>query len=72
MIALIESHPIQKGEGEFPGLSIDGDVSDTSDAELANVADITQVDKLLYGTENVTYADAAYRGVEKHGEPEGC
>lgn len=30
-----------------------------------NVADITQVDKLLHGAENVVCADAGYTGVEK-------
>ncbi len=34
----------------------------------ANVADITQVDKLLHGDENVVYADAGYTGVEKRPE----
>lgn len=37
----------------------------------ANVADITQVDKLLHGEENVVYADAGYAGVEKRTEHEG-
>ena len=31
----------------------------------ANVADITPVDKLLHGAENVVCADAGYTGVEK-------
>ena len=34
----------------------------------ANVADITQVDKLLHGDENVVCADAGYTGVEKRPE----
>lgn len=37
----------------------------------ANVADITQVDKLLHGEENVVCADAGYTGVEKRPEHEG-
>ncbi len=37
----------------------------------ANVADVTQVDKLLHGDENVVCADAGYTGVEKHPEHEG-
>ncbi|AZE50428.1 Mobile element protein [Pseudomonas chlororaphis] len=37
----------------------------------ANVADITQVDKLLHGEENVVCADAGYTGVEKRSEHEG-
>ncbi|PXX50353.1 transposase, partial [Pseudomonas sp. LAMO17WK12:I9] len=36
----------------------------------ANVADITQVDKLLHGEENVVCADAGYTGVEKREEHE--
>lgn len=37
----------------------------------ANVADVTQVDKLLHGEENVVGADAGYTGVEKRSEHEG-
>ena len=37
----------------------------------ANIADITQVDKLLHGDENVVCADAVYTGVEKRPEHEG-
>jgi len=37
----------------------------------ANVADGTQVDKLLHGDENVICADAGYTGVEKRSEHEG-
>ncbi|MNF91150.1 Transposase DDE domain protein [compost metagenome] len=37
----------------------------------ANVADITQVDKLLHGEENVVCADAGYTGVEKREEHAG-
>lgn len=36
----------------------------------ANVADVTQVDKLLHGDENVVCADAGYTGVEKRPEHE--
>lgn len=36
----------------------------------ANVADITQVDKLLHGDENVLRVDAGYTGVEKRLEHE--
>jgi IS5 family transposase len=36
----------------------------------ANVADVTQVDKLLHGEENAVYADAGYTGVEKREEHE--
>ncbi len=37
----------------------------------ANVADVTQVDKLLHGEENMVGADAGYPGVEKRPEHEG-
>jgi IS5 family transposase len=37
----------------------------------ANVADVTQVDRLLHGEENVVCADAGYTGVEKRPEHEG-
>jgi len=37
----------------------------------ANVADVTQVDKLLHGTEHVVCADAGYTGIEKRTEHDG-
>jgi IS5 family transposase len=37
----------------------------------ANVADVTQVDKLLHGEENMIGADAGYTGVERRPEHEG-
>ena len=37
----------------------------------ANVADVTQVAKLLHGEENVVCADAGYTGVEKREEHAG-
>ena len=37
----------------------------------ANVADVTQVDKLLHGAENAVCADAGYTGVEKREEHAG-
>ena len=37
----------------------------------ANVADVTLVDQLLHGEENVVCADAGYTGVEKRPEHEG-
>jgi IS5 family transposase len=37
----------------------------------ANVADVTQVDRLLHGEENGVCADAGYTGVEKRPEHEG-
>lgn len=37
----------------------------------ANVADVTQVDKLLHGEENVVCADAGYTGVDKREEHKG-
>ncbi len=41
------------------------------DATLIHVADVTQVDKLLHGTESVVSADAGYTGVEKRSEHDG-
>ncbi|GGK53509.1 hypothetical protein GCM10009103_54750 [Pseudomonas koreensis] len=37
----------------------------------ANVADVTQVDKLLHGEEIVVCADAGYTGIEKRPEHDG-
>ena len=37
----------------------------------ANVADVTQVDKLLHGQENMVSGDAGYTGVEKREEHAG-
>ena len=37
----------------------------------ANVADVTQVDKLLHGEENLVSGDAGYTGVEKRAEHAG-
>lgn len=37
----------------------------------ANIADVTQVDKLLRGEENTVGADAGYTGVEKRPEHDG-
>lgn len=37
----------------------------------ANVAEVTQVDKLLHGEENVVCADAGYTGIEKRPEHDG-
>jgi len=39
-------------------------------ANVANVADITQVAELLHGEENAVYADAGYTSVEKREEHE--
>lgn len=37
----------------------------------ANVADVTQVDRLLHGEENIVCGDAGYTGVEKREEHQG-
>lgn len=37
----------------------------------ANIADVTQVDKLLHGMENMVGNDAGYTGVERRPEHEG-
>lgn len=38
-------------------------------ATAANVADVTQVDKLLHGKEREVFADAGYAGADKRVEP---
>ena len=72
-----EMHQTKKGNQYFFGMK----AHIGADAEsglvhsvvgtAANVADVTQVDKLLHGEENVVCADAGYTGVEKRAEHEG-
>jgi len=53
------------GADEDPGLVHSAVVT------TANVADVTQIDHLLHGEENVVCADAGYTGVEKRPKHEG-
>ncbi|MFR0693450.1 IS5 family transposase [Pseudomonas sp. NY15435] len=72
-----EMHQTKKGNQYFFGMK----AHIGADAEsglvhsvvgtAANVADVTQVDQLLHGEENVVCADAGYTGVEKRPEHEG-
>ena len=72
-----EMHQTKKGNQYYFGMKAHIGVDDESGlvhsvvGTAANVADITQVDKLLHGEENMVGADAGYIGVEKRPEHEG-
>ncbi|MDD1976207.1 IS5 family transposase [Pseudomonas tussilaginis] len=72
-----EMHQTKKGNQYYFGMKAHIGVDDESGlvhsvvGTAANVADITQVDKLLHGEENMVGADAGYTGVEKRPEHEG-
>ena len=72
-----EMHPTKKGNQYYFGMKAHIGVDDESGlvhsvvGTAANVADVTQVDKLLHGKENMVGADAGYTGVEKRPEHEG-
>ena len=72
-----EMHQAKKGNQWYFGMKANIGVDDESGlvhsmvGTAANVADVTQVDKLLHGDENVVCADAGYTGVEKRPEHEG-
>lgn len=72
-----EMHQTKKGNQYYFGMKAHIGVDDESGlvhsvvGTAANVADITQVDKLLHGDENMVGADAGYTGVEKRPEHEG-
>ena len=72
-----EMHPTKKGNQYYFGMKAHIGVDDDSGlvhsvvGTAANVADVTQVDKLLHGKENMVGADAGYTGVEKRPEHEG-
>ncbi|AZZ47428.1 IS5/IS1182 family transposase [Pseudomonadaceae bacterium SI-3] len=72
-----EMHQTKKGRQYYFGMKAHIGVDDESGlvhsvvGTAANVADVTQVDKLLHGDENVVCADAGYTGVEKRPEHEG-
>ena len=71
-----EMHQTKKGNQYYFGAKAHIGVDDESGlvhsvvVTAANVADVTQVDKLLHGDENVVCADAGYTGVEKRPEHE--
>lgn len=72
-----EMHQTKKGNQYYFGMKAHIGVDDESGlvhsvvGTAANVADVTQVDKLLHGEENVVCADAGYTGIEKREEHEG-
>ncbi|MFP6862844.1 IS5 family transposase [Pseudomonas sp.] len=72
-----EMHSTKKGNQYYFGMKAHIGVDDESGlvhsvvGTAANVADVTQVDKLLHGKENMVGADAGYTGVEKRPEHEG-
>ena len=72
-----EMHQTKKGNQYYFGMKAHIGVDDESGlvhsvvGTAANVADVTQVDKLLHGDENVVCADAGYTGVEKRSEHDG-
>ncbi|MCU8647822.1 IS5 family transposase, partial [Escherichia coli] len=67
-------HQTKKGNQYYFGMKAHIGVDDESGlvhsvvGTAATVADVTQVDKLLHGDENVVCADAGYTGVEKRSE----
>lgn len=69
-----EMHQTKKGNQYYFGMKAHIGVDDESGlvhsvmGTAANVADVTQVDKLLHGEENMVGADAGYTGVEKRPE----
>ena len=71
-----EMHQTKKGNQYYFGMKAHIGVDDKSGlvhsvvGTAANVADVTQVDKLLHGAEKVVCADAGYTGVEKRSEHE--
>ncbi|MHB0819545.1 IS5-like element ISPst5 family transposase [Stutzerimonas stutzeri] len=72
-----EMHQTKKGNQYYFGMKAHIGVDAESGlvhsvvGTAANVADVTQVDKLLHGKENMVGADAGYTGVEKRPEHEG-
>ena len=72
-----EMHQTKKGNQYYFGMKAHIGVDDESGlvhsvvGTAANVADVTQVDKLLHGEENMVGADAGYTGIEKRAEHDG-
>ena len=72
-----EMHQTKKGNQYYFGMKAHVGVDDKPGmvhsvvGTAANVADVTQVDKLLHGKENRVGPDAGYTGVEKRPEHEG-
>ncbi|UYP30948.1 IS5 family transposase [Pseudomonas sp. Z8(2022)] len=72
-----EMHQTKKGNQYYFGMKahigvdVESGLVHSVVGTAANVADVTQVDKLLHGQENMVAADAGYIGVEKRPEHEG-
>ncbi|WAC46440.1 IS5 family transposase [Pseudomonas sp. SL4(2022)] len=72
-----EMHQTKKGKQYYLGMKAHIGVDDESGlvhsvvGTAANVADVTQVDKLLHGEGNMVGADAGYTGVDKRPEHDG-
>ena len=72
-----EMHQTKKGNQYYFGAKAHIGLDDESGqvhsvvVAAANAADVTQLDKLLRGEENVVCADAGYTGVEKRAEHAG-
>lgn len=70
-------HQTKKGSQYYFGAKAHIGVDDESGlvhsvvVTAANVADVTQADKLLHGDENVVCADAGHTGIEKRPEHDG-
>src|SRR5690606_28530598 len=69
-----QMHQTKKGNQWFFGMKAhigvdrDSGLVHTVVSTAANVADVTQTDKLLHGKEKVVYADAGYTGADKREE----
>ncbi len=70
-------HQTKKGNQYFFGMKVhfgadvESGLVHSVVGTAANVADVTQVDQLLLGEENVVCADTGYTGVEKRPEHDG-
>ena len=72
-----EMHQTKKGQQYYFGMKahigvdVDSGLVHSVVGTAANVSDISQVDQLLHGEENMVGADAGYTGVEKRPEHDG-
>ena len=72
-----EMHQTKKGNQWFFGMKAhigvdrDSGLVHTVVSTAANVADVTQIDKLLHGKEQSVYGDAGYTGADKRDEVTG-
>ena len=70
-------HQTKKGQQYYFGMKahigvdVDSGLMHSVVGTAANVSDISQVDQLLHGEENMVGADAGYTGVEKRPEHDG-